>query len=126
MPLVKAVGEPSQSLLATMQNPLRRQPHVGDAEVDVAGDQGDAPFCQRPGRPPCGPLTVRPATDYVDGRLPEVHDHLDAAQLTSWPSTSSSGPYPRGGLVTPITAVPTGDRIVLYDVAPIAITRLFD
>lgn len=31
-----------------------------------------------------------------------------------------------GGQVTPITVVPTGDRIVLYDVARTAITRLVD
>ena len=46
----------------------------------MAGGQGDDAQRLRPARPACGARQFDRLLDYVDGKLSEVHDHLDAAR----------------------------------------------
>lgn len=54
-------GEPARRGLAAMQNPLRGEPDVGDAEEHVAGGEGDAALRLRPARRGLRQRPVRPA-----------------------------------------------------------------
>jgi putative transposase len=77
-----------------VSDPLRREPNVGDPEVDVAGREGDAaPDDDSVDDEPDAPA-VRAQfdrlLDYVVEKLPAVAEHLDAARadisaFTSFP-----------------------------------------
>ncbi len=46
----------------------------------MAGGQGDAALRLRPARCARGARAVRPLLDYIEEKLPEVHEHLDTAR----------------------------------------------